>query len=118
MTTIPPPLDFDYEKGFEIPTKYKEAIYQLHWFGYMPVSMLQVRYKLGESSVCRILSYDYPECRQPKRTGPAYLLSDIQVDFIIEYLSELWEYRILKYDVIRAELGLKCSVRILERRFK
>jgi hypothetical protein len=26
MTTTPPPLDFDHEKGFEIPTKHKEAI--------------------------------------------------------------------------------------------
>ena len=25
-----PPLDFDHKKGFEIPTKYKEAIRQLY----------------------------------------------------------------------------------------
>jgi hypothetical protein len=118
MTTTPPPLDFDHEKGFEIPIKHKEAIRQLHWFGHVPVSMLQVRYKLGESSVRRILSYDYPERKRPNRTGPVYLLSDAQVDFIIEYLSESWEHRILKYDVIHAELGLKCSVRTLERRLK
>ena len=80
--------------------------------------MLQVRYKLGESSVRRILSYDYPERKRPNRTGPAYLLSDAQVDFIIEYLSESWEYRILKYDIIHAKLGLKCFVRTLERRLK
>ena len=61
MPKTPPSLDFDYRKGFEIPTKHKEAIRQLHWFGHVPVSMLQVRYKLGESSVRRILSYDYPE---------------------------------------------------------
>jgi hypothetical protein len=80
--------------------------------------MLQVRYKLGESLVRRILSYDYPKRWRPKRTRLAYLLSDAQVDFIIEYLSKLWEHRILKYDVIRAELGLKCSVRTLKRRLK
>ncbi|PMD16958.1 hypothetical protein NA56DRAFT_282989, partial [Hyaloscypha hepaticicola] len=67
--TTPPPLDFDHEKGFEIPTKYKEAIYQLHWFGHVPVSMLQVCYKLGESSVRRILSYDYPERKRPTGLG-------------------------------------------------
>jgi hypothetical protein len=30
MTTTPPPLDFDHEKGFEIPIKHKKAIRQLH----------------------------------------------------------------------------------------
>jgi hypothetical protein len=30
--TTPPPLDFDHKPGFEIPTKYKEAIRQLHSF--------------------------------------------------------------------------------------
>ncbi len=80
--------------------------------------MLQVHYKLGESSVRRILSYDYPQRRRPNTTGPVYLLSDAQIDFIIEYLSESWEHRILEFDVIHAELGLKCSFRTLERRLK
>jgi hypothetical protein len=31
-----PPLDFNHQKGFEIPTKHKEAICQLHWFGEVP----------------------------------------------------------------------------------
>jgi len=31
-----PPLDFDHQKGYEIPTKYKEAIRQLYWFGKVP----------------------------------------------------------------------------------
>jgi hypothetical protein len=31
-----PPLDFDHKKGYEIPTKHKEAIRQLHWFGKVP----------------------------------------------------------------------------------
>jgi hypothetical protein len=77
-----------------------------------------VRYKLGETSVRRILKYDYPERRRLKRTGPAFLLSDAKVDEIINYCSESWEHRILKFDIIRVELGLKCSVQTLERRLK
>jgi hypothetical protein len=65
MTTTPPPLDFDHEKGFEIPTKYKEAIRQLHWFAKIPVLQPEMRYKLGNPSIRRILSYDYPERVRP-----------------------------------------------------
>jgi hypothetical protein len=118
MTTTPPPLDFQHLPGYEIPTKHKEAIRQLHWFGHVPVSLIMVRYRLGETSVRRILSYDYPERRRPNRTGPTFLLSDAKVDEIINYLSESWEHRILKYDVLHAELELKCSVSTLERRLK
>jgi hypothetical protein len=41
MTTTPPLLDFQYLPGYEIPMKYKEAIRQLHWFGHIPVLMIQ-----------------------------------------------------------------------------
>ena len=118
MTTMPPPLDFQHLPGYEVPTKHKEAIRQLHWFGHVPVLMIQERYYLNESSVHCILSFDYPERRRPNRTGPAFLLSDAQVDKIIDYVSESWEYRIIKYNVLRTELGLKCSVQMLERRLK
>jgi hypothetical protein len=118
MTTTPPPLDFQHLPGYEIPTKYKEAIRQLHWFGHVPVSIIQVRYHLGENSVRRILSYDYPERRRPNRKGPAFLLSDQEVDDIIEYVSDSWEYRIIKYDVRYTELGLQYSMQTLERRLK
>ncbi len=50
--------------------------------------MIQVRYHLGESSVRRILSYDYLERRRPNRKGPAFLLLDQEVDDIIEYVSD------------------------------
>lgn len=76
MTTPPPPqLDFEHLPGFEIPAKHKEAIRQLHWFGHVPVQVLTARYKLNESSIRRILSYDYPERRRPNRTRPACLPS-------------------------------------------
>jgi hypothetical protein len=64
------------------------------------------------------LSYNYPEQRRPNRTGPTFLLSDTKVDEIINYLSESWKHRILKYDVLHAELELKCSVLTLEQRLK
>ena len=80
--------------------------------------MIQARYHLNESSVRRILSFDYPERRHPNRTGPAFLLSDAKVNEIIDYLSETWEHQILKYNVLRTELRLKYSIQTLERRLK
>ena len=118
MNTPPPPLDFDHEKGFEIPTKHKEAIRQLHWVGKIPVSQLETRYELGNSSIRRILTYDYPERVRPNRTGPTFKLSDRRVDEIIQYCSESWEHRIIKYDVLCEELKLECTPRTLERRLK
>ena len=66
-----PLLDFEHDKGYEIPTKHKEAIRQLHWFGKKPVCQLAERYKLGESTIRRILSYDTLERARPGRVGPA-----------------------------------------------
>ena len=48
----------DYEFGEEIPTKHKEAIRQLHWFGKISIGQLESRYKLGKSSIRRVLGYD------------------------------------------------------------
>jgi hypothetical protein len=76
MTTTPPPLDFDHEKGYEIETKHKEAIRQLYWFIKVPIYQLETRYKLGNSSIRRVLSYDYLERVCPNRTGPSFKLSD------------------------------------------
>ena len=118
MTTTPPPLDFDHEKGFEIPTKHKEAIRQLHWFAKILISQLETRYDLGNLSIRRVLSYDYPKRVRPSRTGPVFKLSDRRVDEIILYCSESWDHRIIKYNVLCKELGLKCTPRTLERRLK
>jgi hypothetical protein len=46
MPTITPPLDFDHQKSFEIPTKHKEAIRQLHNFANVQIRPLEFRYKL------------------------------------------------------------------------
>ena len=56
-----PPLNFQYEKGYEIPTKHKEAMRQLRWFGKVPVCAIIVRNKLSDTTVRKILSYPYPE---------------------------------------------------------
>jgi len=90
MASIPP-LDFDYQKGFEIPTKYKEAIRQLHWFGKVPKLQLQERYRLGDTIINRILAYEVPERKCPNRVGKPKKLSDAQVDVIIEYCSENYD---------------------------
>jgi hypothetical protein len=49
-----PPLDFEHDKGDEIPTKHKEAIRQLQWFAKLPVCQLATRYKLNESTIRRV----------------------------------------------------------------
>ena len=61
MPPSTPPLDFDHQKGDKMPTKHKEAIRQLHWFGKVLISQLKSRYKLGNSSIRRILRYNVLE---------------------------------------------------------
>ena len=112
----PPPLDFQHEKGYEIPTKHKEAMRQLHWFGKVPVCALMVRYKLGDTTIRKILGYPHPERQRPNRTGPAFLLSDREVDEAIVYCSQQWETRIMNWGKVREELGLACSMETLKRR--
>ena len=111
-----PPLDFDHQPGDEIPTKHKEAIRQLYGFAKIPIEDLMARYKLGKSTICRILNYDQPERTRPTRTGRPQLLSDAQVDTIIEYCSENWEQRIMDYDILCEELKLPCTPSTLRQR--
>jgi hypothetical protein len=80
MTSTPPNLDFNHQKGYEIPTKHKEAIRQLHGFAKMSIGVLTSRYELGESTIRRILDYDKPERARAGRTGPIQKLSDQRVD--------------------------------------
>ena len=116
MPPTTPPLDFEHEKGFEIPTKHKEAIRQLHWFAKVPISQLETRYKLGNSTIRRILSYAGPERARPGRVGPAQKLTDAKMDEVIEYCSENWEQRTMQYDVLIQELNLDCSTSTLKTR--
>jgi hypothetical protein len=76
------------------------------------------RYGLVRSIVEKILRYDAPERTRITRTRRPSLLTDKQVDEIIEYASELWDYRVLDYSKLHDELGLKCSVLTLGRRLK
>jgi hypothetical protein len=86
-----PLLDFDHQKGYKIPTKYKEAIRQLYWFGKVPKLQFQERYRLGNTIINRILVYEKPEYKRPNRIGPVKKLSNAQVNIIIEYYSENYE---------------------------
>jgi hypothetical protein len=115
---MPPTLNFDHRPGQEIPTKHKEAIRQLYGFAKIPVEVLMTRYELGRSTIEKILRYDAPERTRMTRTGRPSLLTDLQVDEIIEYTSETYEHRILDFTLLRDELQLECSVRTLELRLK
>jgi transposase len=118
MPPTTPPLVFNHNEGEEIETKYKEAIHQLYGFTKIPVKLLMTQYKLGRSTIKKILRYDTPERSRISRSGRPSLLTDTQVDEIIEYLSESWEHRILDFEILRNELELECSVITLERRLK
>jgi hypothetical protein len=114
----PPPLDFDHKPGFEIATKHKEAIRQLHDFAWVFTRTIIDRYKLAKSIIRHILSYDKLERVRITRTSRLYLLNNRQIDDIIEYYTESWEYRILNFTKIYNELRLEYSIKTLERRLK
>jgi hypothetical protein len=110
-----PPLDFEHKLGFEIETKHKEAIRQLHWFAKVPICQLETRYKLGNSTIRRILAYDTPSRDRPGRVGPAQKLTDAKMDEVIEYCAKNWEQRIMKYDDLIRELDLSCTASTLRK---
>ncbi len=74
------------------------------------------RYKLGDTTIRKILGYPAPERLRPNRKGPSFLLSNAKADEIISYCAESWENRIMQWPKLREELDLKCSVETLERR--
>jgi hypothetical protein len=53
------------------------------------------RYKLGYTTIYRVLKYNGPERARPSRTGRPQELTDARVNEIIEYLSETWDNRCL-----------------------
>ena len=116
MPTTPPSLDFDHKKGFEIPTKHKEAIRQLYRFGKVPIPFLMQRYGLGDTTIKKILLYEKPERKRPRRTGRPQLLTEARLDEVILFLSESWEDRIMQYDILIQELNLKCKADTLKHR--
>ena len=97
MAPTTPPLDFDYEPGAQIPTKHKEVIRQLYGFAKILVEGLMAQYRLGKSTIIKILTYDAPERKRVTRTGRPSLLTDTQVDEIIEYCSESFAHRCFDY---------------------
>ena len=97
MAPTTPLLDFNYEPGAQILTKHKEAIRQLYGFARIPIEGLMERYHLGKSTIIKILEYDAPERTRITRTGRPSLLTDIQVNEIIEYASESFAHRSLDY---------------------
>jgi hypothetical protein len=54
----------------------------------VPISQLETRYELGNSTIRRILSYDAPEHARPGRVGPAQKLTDVKIDEVIKYCSK------------------------------
>jgi hypothetical protein len=75
MAVSTPPLQFDHQKGYEIPIKHKEAIRQLHWFVKVLKLQLQERYHLGATTIDKILEYEAPERKRPGRASRPQKLS-------------------------------------------
>jgi hypothetical protein len=82
------PLNFKHLLGQEIPTKHKEAIRQLYSFAKILVKLLITRYELPRLTIKKILQYDASKRTRITRTGRPSLLTNTQVDEIIEYVSE------------------------------
>jgi hypothetical protein len=111
------PPTLDHLVGYEIATKHKEAIRQLHKYTKIGLQQLAGYYSLGESTVRRILQYDQPERARPTRTGRLReSLNEQEVRDIIEYISSSHETRVLNYIQLHDELQLKRSPKTLERR--
>ena len=116
--STPPPLDFDHQPGFEIRTKHKEAIRQLHGFGAKSTAELMTRYKLSKSTIHHVLEYDKPERARAGRKGRPVKLTNAKVDEIIEFLSDSWEDRILDWEHLRDQFQLKVTPETLVTRLK
>ena len=63
MPPATPKFDFTHEPGFEILTKDKNAIRELYGFAKIPVEVLMTRYKLGRSTISKILTSLVPKIR-------------------------------------------------------
>jgi hypothetical protein len=55
MAPLTPPLQFDYQPGFKIETGDKKAIRELYGFAKKSIPTLMDRYKLGYTTICRVL---------------------------------------------------------------
>jgi len=75
-----------HKKSYEIPTITKNAMRQSYAEG-KTRHFLQQKYDLAQSTVRKVLFYSKPQRARPGRIGPAFLLSDSEVDGIIYYLS-------------------------------
>jgi transposase len=116
MSTTPPPPEL--LPGYKVPTKHKEAIYQLYSFAKILIEAIIDRYKLSKSGVYKIFNYKVPEQARPTRRGRPGKLNNLQVYKIIEYCSQSWEYRILDYIYLQYKLDLVYSPRTLEQQLK
>ncbi|RFU27462.1 hypothetical protein B7463_g8873, partial [Scytalidium lignicola] len=113
-TTPPNPMP-EHELGYEILTKHKEAIRQLRFLANWGPSQLAKVYRIGRSTVNRILKYGAPERIRPTRIGKPRLLTQQAVLDIINYICLSYEHRCLDYFQLKAELHLECSLnQILE----
>ena len=63
-----------------------------------------VRYKLGDTTIRKILGYAKLERHCANRTSPSFLLSNTELDEIILYYGQSWETGKMDYAQLREEL--------------
>lgn len=62
----------DHLPSFEISTKHKGAICQLHSFAKVPIDALIDRYSLSKSTIRKVLSYEARDNQLSVRLGSTY----------------------------------------------
>jgi hypothetical protein len=92
-----PPMP-EWQQGFEIPTKRKEAMRQLYKYAKIGLQALSGYYRISSWTVSRVLQYDQPGRKRPTRTGRlCESLNKQEVRDIIEYISDSHKHRVLNY---------------------
>jgi len=112
-----PPM-LNHLPGDEIHTEDKQAIRQLYKQAHFMPVYLSVLYNVGESTINRVLRYDQTTRERSTCTGRPYLLNDAQVNWITEWLSEIYRQRTLNWVKLYDELELKYSIKTLVSRLK
>jgi transposase len=83
----------------------------------MPAHLV-VLYYIGESIINCVLRYNQITGIYPHYIGRPYLLNNMQVNWIIEWLSETYRQRTLDWVRLHDKLGLEYSTKILVYRLK
>lgn len=86
--STPPPINFVIKRGLRYLQNTKKLF--ADYIGMVASQKLQLQelYQLGRITISKIPGYSTPSRLRPNRTGKKPILSDYELDGIIQYLSE------------------------------